>query len=79
MLTVKQAAPFHVILITMVTLVLVNLVAAQVLLRVLYSTSSWQLGTPTLIATAVVAAFGVVATVRGWRTYLRSLPPRRSR
>jgi membrane protease YdiL (CAAX protease family) len=70
---VKRAAPFHLILTTMACLVLVNLVAAQFVLRMFYPSSSWQFGLPSLIAFAVLALLVLLATIRGWRAYLRTL------
>jgi membrane protein implicated in regulation of membrane protease activity len=70
---VHHRAPANLILTTMVCLVLVNLLAAQVVLRLFYPASPWQFGLATLLALAVLSVVAVVATLRGWRAYLRLL------
>lgn len=66
----RPAAPFRLIVITMASIVLVNLLLAQVVVRLSYPDSGFQLGTAALIGLAVVTVFGVMAMVRGWRAFL---------
>ena len=59
------------ILLTMACFVLVNVVIAQLLIRVMYPGSGLQLGTAALSGVAVLAVISSAYLVVGWRTYLR--------
>jgi hypothetical protein len=69
---VRKTAPGGLIVTTMASIVLVNVLLAQVVLRVLYPDSGLRLGTVSLIGLAVVTFFGAMAMVRGWRAFLSS-------
>ena len=74
-----QPSAAGLIVVTMACFVLVNVVIAQVLIRVMYPGSGLQLGTATLIGVAVLAAISLAFLVAGWRRYLnRPKPTRRS-
>ena len=66
----RQTAPGSLIATTMASIILVNLLVAQVVLRLAYPDSGFKLGTAALIGLAVVTVLGAMAMVRGWRAYL---------
>jgi hypothetical protein len=74
---VRRTAPTGLIVTTMAGIVLVNLLLAQIVLRLAYPDSGFQLGTASLIGLAVVTIFGVMAMVRGWREFLGATRARR--
>ena len=65
-----QTSAAGLIVMTMVCFVLVNVVIAQLLIRVMYPGSGLQLGTAALTGVAVLAAISLAFLVVGWRRYL---------
>jgi hypothetical protein len=75
---VTPTAPLSLTLLTVASLVLVNVLAAQLILRVAYPASAWQFGWSFLLLLVVVTGFALERTVRRWRAYLRAARPGRS-
>lgn len=72
---VKQDAPGRLLVLTAASIVLLNVVLAQVIARWLYPGNGLQIGTAALAALAIVAVACVLSTIMGWRSYLRPQPP----
>ena len=66
----RQTASTGLIVTTIASIVLVNLLVAQIVLRLAYPNSGFQLGTASLIGLAVVTILGLMAAVRGWRAFI---------
>ena len=66
----RPTAPGGLIVTTIASIVLVNVLMAQIALRLVYPGSGFQLGMPSLTGLAIVTFFGVMAMVRGWRAFL---------
>lgn len=72
---VKQDAPARLLLLTVASIVLLNVVLAQGIARWLYPGSGLQVGTAVLVALACLAVGCAVSTIMGWRAFLRRRPP----
>jgi hypothetical protein len=71
---VRKDAPFGLLAWTAICLILVNVLAAQLIIQAFYPGSGLRLGTAVMVALAVVALGGLVYIVVGWRAYLRRPP-----
>lgn len=67
----KQQLPASLILLTIGSLILVNIVAAQVILRLAYPDSGLQFSWGVLILLALAMIALVERTIRQWRAYFR--------
>ena len=77
MLPVTSTAPLSLLLLTVAGIVLVNVVAAQLILRVAYPTSAWQFNWGFLLLLVAVTVFILDRMVRRWQAYLRLVKSRR--
>ena len=73
----RPTAPLSLILLTMACIVLVNLVLAQLILRVAYPSSEWQLNWGFLLLLVVLTGFALERVLGRWRAYLRLVTSRR--
>ena len=70
----RRDAPFRLLAGLAAFLVIMNVLAAQLILQVFYPGSGFRLGMAVMVALAVVAVGCLVYSVAGWRTYLRRPP-----
>ena len=77
MLPVTSTAPLSLLLLTVAGIVLVNVVAAHLILRVAYPASAWQLNWGFLLLLVAVTVFILERMVRRWQAYLRLVKSRR--
>jgi hypothetical protein len=72
---VKQDAPGRLLLLTAASIVLLNVVLAQVIAQRLYPGNGLQVGPAVMALLALVAVGCVASTVMGWRAFLRRQKP----
>jgi hypothetical protein len=70
----RKDAPLRLLAGLAAFLVIMNLLVAQVILRVFYPGAGFRLGTAVMVALAIVAVGCLVYSVVGWRAYLRRPP-----
>ena len=70
----RRDAPFRLLAGTVAFLILVNLLAAQLIVQTFYPGAGLRLGAAVLAALAFAALVCLVLTVLGWRAYLRRPP-----
>jgi hypothetical protein len=73
----RPTAPFRLLFMTMVCVVLVNVVVAQVILHLAYPSSAWKLSWSAIAFVTIMMGFAIGDAVKGWRAYLRLVKSRR--
>lgn len=73
----NRDAPGRLLLVTAVSIVLLNVVVAQAIVQRLYPDSGLRIGPAALVVLAVVALACIAWAVSGWRAFLRKRPPDR--
>jgi hypothetical protein len=70
----RREAPVALLVSTVVCIVLINVLLAQVIAQTFYPGAGTRLGPALLGALTVAAVAGVAYVVLGWRSYLRRRP-----
>jgi len=68
---VRQQSPFPLLAWTAASLILVNVLVAQLIIRIFYPGSGFRLGTAVMVAIGVAALGCLIYTVIRWRAYFR--------
>lgn len=70
----QKEAPFRLLAWTAACLILVNVLAAQLIIQAFYPGAGARLGMAVMVALGAVTVGSLVYVVVGWRAYLRRAP-----